>query len=170
MLKIERLSFRYPGSDEAVLHEEAGRALLHAPLWSTSSLLPFLPASDQLAVAAGETSWTLALGPLVPDLDTTTNVAMVGGDTVWELALAAPPRDLSPYAAEVGDEAARAVRQHGNEMDGLGAVPGRVEREIGGRKPHDARESSAASAARHDRPRVSDADEEDVGARGHRST
>ena len=27
--------------DEAVLHEEAGRALLHAPLWSTSSLLPY---------------------------------------------------------------------------------------------------------------------------------
>jgi alkylation response protein AidB-like acyl-CoA dehydrogenase len=71
--------------EEAVLHEEAGRALLHAPLWSTSSLLPFLPGPDQAAVAAGETSWTLALGPLVPDLDTATHVAVVGGDTVWEL-------------------------------------------------------------------------------------
>ena len=71
--------------EEAVLHEEAGRALLHAPFWSTSSLLPFLPADDQAAVAGGEASWTLALGPLVPDLDTATNVAIVGGDTVWEL-------------------------------------------------------------------------------------
>jgi alkylation response protein AidB-like acyl-CoA dehydrogenase len=71
--------------EEAVLHEEAGRALLHAPLWSTSCLLPFLPADDQAVVAAGEASWTVALGPLVPDLDTATNVAIVGGDTVWEL-------------------------------------------------------------------------------------
>ena len=39
--------------EEAVLHEESGRALLHAPLWSTSSLLPFLPSDDQAAVAAG---------------------------------------------------------------------------------------------------------------------
>jgi len=71
--------------EEAVIHEETGRALLHAPLWSTSSLVPFLPAEDQAAVAAGTASWTLALGPLVADLDTATNVAVPGGDTVWEL-------------------------------------------------------------------------------------
>ncbi len=71
--------------EEGVLHEEAGRALLHAPLGSTSSLLPFLPAGDQAAVASGAESWTLALGPLVPDLDTATRIAVVGGDTVWEL-------------------------------------------------------------------------------------
>jgi alkylation response protein AidB-like acyl-CoA dehydrogenase len=71
--------------DEAVLHDEGGRALLHAPLWSTSCLLPFLPGADQAAVAAGDASWTLALGPLVPDLDTATSVAIVGGDTIWEL-------------------------------------------------------------------------------------
>jgi alkylation response protein AidB-like acyl-CoA dehydrogenase len=71
--------------EEAVLHEEAGRALLHAPFWSTSSLLPFLPSEDRSAVAAGEASWTLVLGPLVPDLDTATSVAIVGGDTIWEL-------------------------------------------------------------------------------------
>ena len=71
--------------EEAVLHEEAGRALLHAPLWSTSCILPFLDGADQAAVASGEASWALALGPLVPDLDTATNVAVVGGDTIWEL-------------------------------------------------------------------------------------
>ena len=71
--------------EEAVIHEEAGRALLHAPLWSTSCLLPFLAGTDQAAVAAGEASWALALGPLVPDLDTATHVAVIGGDTIWEL-------------------------------------------------------------------------------------
>jgi alkylation response protein AidB-like acyl-CoA dehydrogenase len=71
--------------EEAVIHEEAGRALLHAPLWSTSCVLPLLPAEDQAAVAAGSASWTLAVGPLVPDLDTATHVAVPGGDTVWEL-------------------------------------------------------------------------------------
>jgi len=71
--------------EEAVLHEEAGRALLHAPLWSTSCLLPFLGGDDQAAVASGAASWTVALGPLVPDLDSATNVAVVGGDTIWEL-------------------------------------------------------------------------------------
>jgi alkylation response protein AidB-like acyl-CoA dehydrogenase len=71
--------------EEGVIHEEAGRALLHAPLWSTSCLLPFLAGEDQAAVATGETSWTLALGPLVPDLDTATQVAVVGGDTIWHL-------------------------------------------------------------------------------------
>jgi alkylation response protein AidB-like acyl-CoA dehydrogenase len=69
----------------AVLHEEAGRALLHAPLWSTSCVLPFLAGDDQASVASGEASWTVALGPLVPDLDSATNVAVVGGDTIWEL-------------------------------------------------------------------------------------
>ena len=71
--------------EEAVLHEEAGRALLHAPLWSTSCQLPFLDGADQRAVSSGEASWTLALAPLVPDLDAATNVAVVGGDTIWEL-------------------------------------------------------------------------------------
>jgi alkylation response protein AidB-like acyl-CoA dehydrogenase len=93
--------------EEAVLHEEAGRALLHAPLWSTSSLLPFLRADDQAAVAAGEASWTVALGPLVPDLDTAAHVAIVGGDTVWEL-----------------DGAAREVLATADESRPLGVVSG----------------------------------------------
>jgi len=42
--------------EEAVLHEEAGRALLHAPLWPTASLAPFLPFEDQAAIAAGDAS------------------------------------------------------------------------------------------------------------------
>jgi alkylation response protein AidB-like acyl-CoA dehydrogenase len=100
--------------EEAVLHEEAGRALLHAPLWSTSSLLPFLPGSDQAAVAAGEASWTLALGPLVPDLDTATNVAVVGGDTIWELdgadrEVLATSDETRPLGVVSGGEAGRGL-------------------------------------------------------------
>ena len=100
--------------DEAVLHEEAGRALLHAPLWSTSCLLPFLPGSDQAAVAAGEASWTLALAPLVPDLDTATGVAIVGGDTIWELdgserEVLATNDESRPLGVVSGGEAGRAL-------------------------------------------------------------
>ena len=57
--------------EEAVLFEELGRALYHGPYFSTVALaLPALPADLRAEVAAGETSWTLALAPLVSDLDT----------------------------------------------------------------------------------------------------
>ena len=78
-----------PGSrflEEAVLFEELGRALYHGPYFSTIALtLPALPDELQAEVAAGEASWTLALGPLVPDLDTAERVAIVGGDGIYEL-------------------------------------------------------------------------------------
>jgi alkylation response protein AidB-like acyl-CoA dehydrogenase len=72
--------------EEAVLFEELGRALYHGPFFSTIALtLPALPGELRAEVAAGEASWTLALGPLVPDLDSAGRVAMVGGDGVYEL-------------------------------------------------------------------------------------
>ena len=72
--------------EEAVLFEEMGRALTHAPYWSTIAVtLPALAPELQAEVARGETSWTLATGPLVADLDTATRVAYVGGDSIWEL-------------------------------------------------------------------------------------
>ena len=100
--------------EEGVLHEEAGRALLHAPLWSTPTLLPLLPAEDQAAVAAGDTSWALALGPLVPDLDSATNVAVVGGDTIWQLdgaerEILATSDESRPLGVLSGGEAGRAL-------------------------------------------------------------
>ena len=100
--------------EEAVLHEEAGRALLHAPLWSTSSLAPFLPFEDQAAIAAGDASWVIALAPLVPDLDTAARVAVVGGDTVWELEgaereLLATNDETRPLGVVSGGEATRAL-------------------------------------------------------------
>ena len=100
--------------EEAVLHEAAGAALLHAPLWSTSTMLPFLQAEEQAAVAAGERSWTLAMAPLVPDLDTATHVAVVGGDTVWELEGAgrevlATSDESRPLGVVSGGEAGRAL-------------------------------------------------------------
>ena len=60
--------------EEAILLEELGRALTHAPFWSTAVVLPALPADLQGEVARGEASWTLALGPLAPDLDTATRI------------------------------------------------------------------------------------------------
>jgi alkylation response protein AidB-like acyl-CoA dehydrogenase len=98
--------------EEAVLHEEAGRALLHAPLWSTSCLLPFLTGADQAAVAAGDASWTVALAPLIPDLDTATSVAVVGGDTLWELEggereVLATSDETRPLGVVSGGEAGR---------------------------------------------------------------
>jgi alkylation response protein AidB-like acyl-CoA dehydrogenase len=72
--------------EEAVLFEELGRALVHGPYFSTIALvLPALPAELQAEVAAGSSSWTLALGPLVPDLDTASRVATASDDGIFEL-------------------------------------------------------------------------------------
>ena len=72
--------------EEAILFEEMGRALTHAPYWSTVAVtLPALPPELQAEVAKGDASWTLATGPLVADLDTATRVATIGGDSIWEL-------------------------------------------------------------------------------------
>jgi len=72
--------------EEAVLFEELGRVLYHGPYFSTVALtLPALPSELRAEVAAGGTSWTLALGPLVTDLDTADRVAIVGGDGIYEL-------------------------------------------------------------------------------------
>jgi alkylation response protein AidB-like acyl-CoA dehydrogenase len=72
--------------EEAVLLEELGRALYRGPYFSTVALtLPALPDELRAEVAAGEASWTLALGPLVSDLDTAERLAIVGGDGIYEL-------------------------------------------------------------------------------------
>jgi alkylation response protein AidB-like acyl-CoA dehydrogenase len=72
--------------EQAILHEELGRMAAPGPFYSTVAVaLPALPPDEQARVAAGETTWVLALGPLVPDLDTAEHVAVVGGDSVYEL-------------------------------------------------------------------------------------
>jgi alkylation response protein AidB-like acyl-CoA dehydrogenase len=72
--------------EEAVLFEELGRALYKGPYLSTiAAVLPALPSDLKAEVAAGEASWTLALGPLVSDLDTAERIAIVGGDGIYEL-------------------------------------------------------------------------------------
>jgi len=76
--------------EEAILFEEMGRALTHAPYWSTVAVvLPALPPDLQGEVARGEASWALATGPLLPDLDSVTRIAVPGGDSIWELEGAA---------------------------------------------------------------------------------
>jgi alkylation response protein AidB-like acyl-CoA dehydrogenase len=72
--------------EQAVLHEELGRALTPGPFFTTVAVaLPALPPEEQARVAAGETSWALALGPLVPDLDTVERIAIAEGGGVFEL-------------------------------------------------------------------------------------
>ena len=72
--------------EQAVLHEELGRALTPGPFFSTVAVaLPALPPEEQARVAAGETSWVLALGPLVPDLDTAERIAVAEADGIFEL-------------------------------------------------------------------------------------
>jgi alkylation response protein AidB-like acyl-CoA dehydrogenase len=72
--------------EEAVLFEELGRALYRGPYFSTIALtLPALPDDLRAEVASGETSWTLALGPLVPALESADRIAIVGGDGIFEL-------------------------------------------------------------------------------------
>jgi len=72
--------------EEAVLFEELGRALYHGPYFSTVALtLPALPDDLRGDVASGETSWTLAFGPLVPALESADRIAIVGGDGIFEL-------------------------------------------------------------------------------------
>ena len=76
--------------EEAILFEEMGRALTHAPYWSTVAVvLPALPPDLQGEVARGEASWALATGPLLADLDSVTRIAVPGGDSIWELEGAA---------------------------------------------------------------------------------
>jgi len=99
--------------EEAILFEEMGRALTHAPYWSTVGvLLPALPPELQAEVASGEASWTLALGPLVSDLDTATRVAIVGGDSIRELdgferEVLSTNDETRPLGVVVGGEAGR---------------------------------------------------------------
>ncbi len=102
--------------EEAILFEEMGRALTHAPFWSTVAVtLPALPAELQAEVAVGGASWTFAMGPLVADLDSATRIAYVGGDTIWEL-----------------DGAEREVLQTNDETRPLGVVSGGTSgRELG---------------------------------------
>ena len=73
----------------------ARRALYRGPYFATIGLtLPALPAEERAAVAAGETSWTLAFGPLVPDLDSAEHVAIVGGTaSTSSRAASGDPRD-----------------------------------------------------------------------------
>jgi len=99
--------------EEAILFEGTGRALLHAPFFSTVALvLPVLPGDLRAEVARGEASWTIALGPLVPDLDTAQRVACTRGDGIYELEgfereVLQTSDETRPLGLVVGGEAGR---------------------------------------------------------------
>jgi alkylation response protein AidB-like acyl-CoA dehydrogenase len=99
--------------EEAILFEETGRTLLHAPFLSTVALvLPLLPEELAAEVARGDSAWTIALGPLVPDLDTAERVAFVAGDGIYELdgferEVLETTDETRPLGVVVGGEAGR---------------------------------------------------------------
>lgn len=72
--------------EEAVIFEELGRALAPGPYFATIALaLPVLPDDLRAEVAAGDTSWTLVLGPLATGLDSVDRVAFAAGEGIFEL-------------------------------------------------------------------------------------
>jgi alkylation response protein AidB-like acyl-CoA dehydrogenase len=99
--------------EEAVVFEELGRVLYHGPYLSTIAMtLPALPDDLRAEVAAGEASWTLALGPLVSGLDTADRIAVVGGDGIYELEgadrdILATTDETRPLGVVRGGEAGR---------------------------------------------------------------
>ena len=70
--------------EEAVLHEELGRALYPGPYFSTVALaLPELPAELAREVVSGRTRWSASLdGSLVPDLALVDCVLVARGDAL----------------------------------------------------------------------------------------
>jgi alkylation response protein AidB-like acyl-CoA dehydrogenase len=105
--------------EEAVLFEELGRALYRGPFFSSIALtLPALPDDLRAEIAGGETSWTLALGPLVTDLDSADRVAIVGGDGIYELEgaereLLATTDDTRPLGVVRGGDPGRRLADAG---------------------------------------------------------
>lgn len=66
--------------EEAVIHEELGRALYPGPYFATVALaLPLLPAEEAEQAAAGARRWSAQVGSLVPDLDKVDAVVTDGG-------------------------------------------------------------------------------------------
>lgn len=66
--------------EEAVLHEELGRALYPGPYFATVALaLPLLPPEQAEQAAAGQRRFSAQVGSLVPDLDKVDGVVTDGG-------------------------------------------------------------------------------------------
>ncbi len=95
--------------EEAVLHEELGRALYPGPFFSTVALaLPALPAELRPAAASGETRWSAEVDGLVPDLAAVERVLVGRGGRLY--AVPAEGRAL---------ETMDATRRLGRLADGL---------------------------------------------------
>ena len=81
--------------DEAVLHEELGRALYPGPYFATVALaLPALPREEAEQVVAGGRRWSAQVGSLVPDLDKVD--AVVAADGARVAAEGEPVESIDP--------------------------------------------------------------------------
>jgi len=98
--------------EEAVLHEELGRALYPGPYFATVGLaLAGLPAEEQEQVATGGRRWSAAVGGLVPDLDKV-DAVLAGGEQVAaegeRLESIDPSRTLSRLEGH-GDDSSQGI-------------------------------------------------------------
>ena len=93
--------------EEAVLHEELGRALYPGPYFATVALaLPLLPPEEAEQAAAGQRRWSAQVGSLVPDLDKVDAVLTAAGPAAADGEPAHsidPTRTLGRLPASSGD-------------------------------------------------------------------
>ncbi len=98
--------------EEAVLHEELGRALYPGPYFATVALaLPLLPPEEAEQAAAGARRFSAQVGSLVPDLDkvdavvTPADLAPAEGEPVQSVdatrTLARVPADASSHGLDL---------------------------------------------------------------------
>lgn len=101
-----------PFSTACGVIEALAARLSPSPYLHTIALLPALDTDERARVARGESSWTIALSPLVVGLDQATNVALVGGDGIFELVgadreLLATRDETRPLGVTFGGDAGR---------------------------------------------------------------
>jgi alkylation response protein AidB-like acyl-CoA dehydrogenase len=99
--------------EEAVLHEELGRALYPGPYFATVALaLSLLPPEEAEQAAAGARRFSAQVGTLVPDLDkvdgVVTDAGLVGADGGERLDSIDPTRSLGRLPGSSSPDPARA--------------------------------------------------------------
>ena len=107
--------------EEAVLHEELGRALYPGPYFSTVALaLPELPADEQREVVSGAVKWSASLdSSLVPDLAIVDRVLVARDGKLWAVPAEGEALDTMDSTRRMGK---LADASGGDEVGGADAI------------------------------------------------
>jgi alkylation response protein AidB-like acyl-CoA dehydrogenase len=107
--------------EEAVLHEELGRALYPGPYFSTVALaLPELPVDEQREVVSGAVKWSASLdGSLVPDLAIVDRVLVARDGKLWAVPAEGETLDTMDSTRRMGK---LADSSGGDEVGGADAI------------------------------------------------